>query len=420
MLISLLLAGGVLLGQVQQDTPPELAKKIQTLVRQLESDKFVERDNADKQLRALGPKALEELERIEKAKGKKLTEDVKHRLGGIRLSLEYKRAEQSVKASVVNLSAQAMPFAKFLAELEKQTGNKILASEDFELPKVNVAFKDTPFWEALDRTLDQAKLTFYPFPSDEEVRIQSRPDGERSRFSRASYFGAFRFETTAILLRRDLRVKSNKTLTLTLKVGWEPRLKPLAISLKSIRAVDEKGKTIDVDSSAPSSRVPVHSGTSAVEMRIFLVAPPRSVNKIASVKGKLQVLVPSSIETFRFSDLDKANEKSKARVTVTMEKVRKNNLIWEIHIRVRYEDAKGALDSHLDWDSKSNAYIEGPNKKQIEWGNRAVQRIGPNELGIKYYFELEGGPEGHSFVYQTPGDIIPLDVEFELKDLELP
>jgi hypothetical protein len=39
---------------------------------------------------------------------------------------------------------------------------------------------------------------------------------------------------------------------------------------------------------------------------------------------------------------------------------------------------------------------------------------------MAYYFDLEDGPQGLTFVYKTPAVVTLLPVEYELKDLELP
>ena len=44
-------------------------------------------------------------------------------------------------------------------------------------PKLTVDFSKTPFWQALDQTLDQAKLTVYPYAGKDELGIMARRAG---------------------------------------------------------------------------------------------------------------------------------------------------------------------------------------------------------------------------------------------------
>ncbi len=56
----------------------------------------------------------------------------------------------------------------------------------------------------------------------------------------------------------------------------------------------------------------------------------------------------------------------------------------------------------------------------VEPGGFEQTRQTPNEVGVKYLFELPDGPKGFAFVYRSPTAVFNVPVEYEFKDLELP
>ena len=132
--------------------------------------------------------------------------------------------------------------------------------------------------------------------------------------------------------------------------------------------------------------------------------------------------VPGKVQTFTFSDLTTAKnvEKRIAGVTVTLNQVRKNNEVWQVYIRVRFDESGGALASHLGWIDNNEAYLEGPDEKPIPYD--VLERTGraENEVGFAYGFVLDGPPDKHKFVYKTPGVIVATEFDYEIKDVHLP
>jgi hypothetical protein len=138
------------------------------------------------------------------------------------------------------------------------------------------------------------------------------------------------------------------------------------------------------------------------------------------------------MQTFRFEQLPivgegaKPNdnvakvEQRKAGVTVIIDQVRKNNEIWEVRTRVRFDKPGDSLESHRSWIFRNELYLIGADKKKILPGGYEQTRQTENEVGIAYLFELPKGPQGMTFVYQTPTNVFEMPVEYELSDLLLP
>ena len=157
-------------------------------------------------------------------------------------------------------------------------------------------------------------------------------------------------------------------------------------------------------------------------MQLPLALPERSVNKIASLTGQLSALVPGREEVFEFSNLGAAQsvEQSRAGVTVVLEQVRKNVDVYEVRLRVRFDQAGNALQSHRNWIYSNEAYFVGPDGQRIEHAGLQAFRQDENEVGVAYLCDRENGLTGCKFVYKTPAVLIQMPVAFELKDIPLP
>jgi len=135
----------------------------------------------------------------------------------------------------------------------------------------------------------------------------------------------------------------------------------------------------------------------------------------------LHALVPGRQVKFRFDDLAKAAGKSQqiGGVKVTVDDVRKNNAVWEVHMRFSLDEDNGALQSHRAWVFQNLSYLLDKDGKQIENGGLETTRQSKNEVGNAYVFDVPS-LDGMSWVYETPAAIVDLPVEYEVKDIELP
>ena len=103
----------------------------------------------------------------------------------------------------------------------------------------------------------------------------------------------------------------------------------------------------------------INPGSVTAEMDISLAPPEDGSRVIATLDGKLSVLIPGGIEEFRFGPIDPRREKSERRggVIVTLEGMRKNNDLWEARLRVAFDDASGPLESHRSWIYDNEAFL---------------------------------------------------------------
>jgi hypothetical protein len=404
----------------------DLAETVRKLVRQLDAPQKARREEAEKDLLALGLRILDYLPE----NTDRMSAEAGQRLDRVREKLEKSEAESSLETTTVTLAGEK-PLSEILAVIEKETGNHIvdLRSEfgqEVGDPKLKINFDKTPFWQALDDVLDQAELTVYPYVSEDGgLGLTSRGESRLPRHAQAVYSGAFRIEGTEFIARRDLRDPNSHILNLTLEAGWEPRLQPIVIMqpTSAVEAIDENGESLSVSAADGDLQLPIDSDMKSVEVPIQFTLPERSVRRIASLKGKLTAMLPGRIETFRFTNLDKTKriDRKRGGVTVALESVRKNAAVWEVRVLMVFEKATGALESHLStgWVSNNYAALEGPDKKTIPKAGMETTRETDTESGMAYYFDVPD-LKGYTFVYKTPTAIVSLPVEYELKDLDLP
>jgi hypothetical protein len=424
MFSTLLLAGSLMLAQSPQAPPEDLARQVRQLVRDLAAPELAKRDAAQKALIDLGPAVLDLLP----APTDRTSAEEKQRLSQIRDRLQRAQAENSLKATTVTLQGE-MRLSEAFKAIEKQTGNVMIDyREQFGGeggdPKLKLSLTNVPFWKGVDEVLDQAGLTVYAYPERDGVAAISLPEGELPRGKRqASYAGAFRLEALEMMSRRSLRTPTDQQLQLSLEISWEPRLEPIAIQhqLADMHAVDEEGNTLELDGDDETREAPVNPGEATAELMLPFKLPDRKVKRIASLKGKLLVMVPGRIETFRFDDLTQKNvEQRKAGVVVVLDQVRKNADVWEARVLVRFDKADGALESHRQWIFANECYLETPGKERIENDGYETTRQTAEEVGMAYLFDLPNGPKGLKMVYKTPSVVSLVPIEFEIKNLELP
>jgi hypothetical protein len=419
--------------QVASDAP--LADQVKAQVARLNADALADRTDAEQSLIKLGPAALDHLPEVTD----RTPPETAQRLARIRQTLEQAQVDETGKPSLVTLIGDDLPLADVIARISQQTGNKISDyreqfGEEAPESRVSLNLDKVEFWPAIDQVLDKSQLSVYDFAGERGVFLVNCPPGQIPRKTQACYAGPFRLEGTRFESLRELRKPEGQSLKLFVNIAWEPRLRPVAIRqpLSEIKAVGTGDVAIEVVGAEGEPEASVADESSSAELQIPLQLPPRGVEKITSLKGKLRVLVPGPMQQFRFEKLPilgddpKANakvakvEQRKAGVTVIVDQVRKNNEIWEVRTRVRFDNAGDSLESHRSWMFRNELYLVGADKKRIVPGGYEQTRQTDNEVGVAYLFELPKGPAGMTFVYETPTTVFELPVEYELRDLELP
>lgn len=431
-MISLLLWTGLLLAPADEPAASrELADDVARLVRQLDASELSQRDDAERKLLELGPAVLPLLPVI----GERTPAEVALRVTRVQQKVLQAQANAAAEPTTVTLKGTDLPISEVLAAVAKQTGNPITDhreafGQEKSDPKVSVDFEKTQFWKALDLVLDKTDLTLYGFTGQRGAFVINRPGDDSPRTARAVYAGLFRLEPARFEAVRDLRSDKMQSLKFYMEATWEPRLQPFAIlqPLGQVSAVGDDGDAIAVAGADAEPEATIREGISAAELEIPLSLPKRSTEKIRSLKGKLLALVPGPVEDFRFRTPNvaaknappKRVEQRKAGATVTIDQVRRNNEVWEVSLRVKFDDPSTALESHRSWILDNEAYFVDAAGTRAEPGGYEQTRQAKDEVGINYFFDLKEHPSKLDFVYRTPITILELSVDYEFRDLRLP
>jgi hypothetical protein len=338
--------------------------------------------------------------------------------------------ETPADGSTVTLKANDVPLMEVFQTVEKQTGNRVVdlrqveegATPQQQLVKIN--FQKEPFWSAIDKLLDAARLSLNNDSGEVGLALVDRPKGERKRYGSAAYGGPFRMEVLEVQSQQNLRRPEEKSLKLQLEVAWEPRLQPIAVSQPALdvsATADEAKILLGLYPDAVySAEIP--QATQSTEIVLPFELPPRGVAKITSLKGKLRAVLPTKHVKFEFADLEHAAGKSQKQedVEVVIDSVKKNNEIWELHMRLRLDKASHALETYRSWAFENASYLVDAKGETFENAGLETTSQSENEVGVAYFFDATEGLDGMKWIYESPAAIVDVPIDYELKDIELP
>ena len=316
----------------------------------------------------MGPKALDLLPPLDE----RTPAEVKQRLDRIKVLLQKEQAEAASANSTITLSGERMLLADIFQAIQEQTGNTIKFGQgqggpDAPPVRLDVDYKDAPFWPTFDEILDRAGLTVDPYGLERTLSVSVARGEMLPRSQTASYDGPFRFQAVRVDASRDLRIDGDRSMSLTIEIAWEPRFRPISMQqrMSEIQIADENGEPVIIAARGAELEIPVLAEAISTEVRIPLVAPPRSVQKIAKLKGTMHALMQGKAEPFEFTDLGKAEnvEKRAAGVTVILETVRKNRDVWEIRVLDPFRRRRGGacFPSQLGLRQPGQAHRTGRN-----------------------------------------------------------
>lgn len=402
-------------------------EQVQALVRRLNDDELARRQKAEDDLIALGPAALAHLPKPEA----RVTAEVRERLERISQRLEQQAAENAAKPTKVTLRGE-MTLAEALAELERQSGNRLLdlrgqLGQTATNPTIEPDLENVDYWRAVDAVCDLADVDIYHYIREPQtITIANRDEGARRRADRAIYAGPFRIEAVRIEAVRDLRTAASGNLRLRLQVAWEPRLAPITLEqspgkMKAAGALE--GDAANEEAAfATTLGVDVVPGSTANEFDLPLPLPPREARKLPAMNNTLDVLLPGRVAAFTFDNLKQANNVSRrhGNAVVVLEKTRHERGIFEVRMLLRYDRAEDAFASHRAWYYQNKAYLLDGEGNKIEHLGMELTRQDKSELGVSYKFDVDEAAPDLRFVYETPATVMKLPVEYEVKEIELP
>lgn len=395
----------------------KLSQEVQRLVRQLDSDALVDREKAEKELIALGTKITAYLPAV----NKRLSAESALRLQRVRAALDQAAIESRIDGGKISFSGE-VSLKDSLRQLES------IASVKFNLQELNdeeitLELKDASFWNALDALLDASKLDINLYGDKDSLDLFPNVR-QITRTERTGYKGAFRAEPTMIELSQDLNSKAAARMSVGVQISWEPMVTPIYMNVpaKSIRATLDNGQELLAINPLANPEITPVDGTLSTEAMLQFAAPPRDCDQVKKLSMEVVALLPGSLQTFRFDELD-AKEETKLKhgdLTIVLEPVGKSGEFAEFQLSMLLNDPNGVFDSYRGWVLNKEAYVLDPNGKRLENQGFHTRRLADNEVGVTYLFEIPDDRKGYVFVYEIPGSVVKKTISLQMKNIPLP
>ena len=412
----------------EPDEQASIRARVGELAQLLDADKESDRDAAEKELKEIGPEALEFLPPVDD----QASAEMRMRVERIREKFLQESTIDFHEPSMVNLKGQ-MSLVDALQTIEKQTRNRI----GLENYKRQAAFAETidldiegvTYWEAMDEILekidwqitprDNAKLSFGP-----KAQIPEDPAGLLKSLPRESlppiYIGVLRMQPIAISKTTNFLDPLQSTAELEFVLHWEPRFKPVFVRFPMDKLVvrTENDERLLVPTDQSSEFVPTGSQLVA---SLRVVKPTQAATKIESWKGELQIAIPGRIATIDFLNPKDNSGKSLTAgdLTVVLESARKNRDLQEIQVGVSLAN-QPSNDVLQGWVALTDGYLVDKQGDRIDHAGWATTRLTKNDIGISYLFDIEGEMSDYRFVYRAPESVILQTVDYEFNNIPFP
>ena len=409
--------------QAQTETADAaLRDRVLQLIERLDDPKPEARDEAQARLIKLGARALPLLPDPASVTSK----ERKERLEKVRATWRQAEQETSTGASRVTIQAKAIRLSEALGLIQKQSGNGITdLREQLGVEVTNPAFdldiQNVPFHEALDRVARLAEVSVNAFTGDGTIGITA---GTPAKDPLIQYVGPFRVAFKQFTEVRDLQAGTSAA-SAQLEVAWEPRLRPMLLTLKSdgLAVKDDKDREVKPQAMMESNEVVLRPENPAVEMNLNLEAPDRSAVRLSSFRVKADVTLPAGIKTFRFPSLAQQNVTQKqGDVSATLQNVEIDEQVWKVNVELVYPGNGPAFESYRQGLFNNRIWLQKADGSRFEHnGGFSNTSSDGGKLGFEYLFvDAPGKPADYQLVYETPSRVVTIPLEFEFKNVPLP
>ncbi|RMF88235.1 MAG: hypothetical protein D6741_19505, partial [Planctomycetota bacterium] len=402
--------------QLDDDT----ALRVRLLVRRLDSDLLAEREQAEKDLIALGPAILPQLPKPDET----MSAELQTRLQRIRTTLLAAQTKSLTAVRRVSLSFEDQPLKEVLEKIGQATGNEVVVEGVLSVlqRKLSLELEEVSFWEAVDRALDACMADLYPYAPVGTLRVVERQPGQLARSRRGVYVEAFRLEPTQVIAARNLANPGNNSLRVDLQIAWEPRLRPINLWLpgESLEAIDEQEGTFPKPGGSIRPEIPVAAGVAAVELTVPLGLPPRRTLQIAKLKGELGILLSGNYEDVRLSLRSIGKTITHGDTQLTLQNVREaDEDVYEVALLIRMKNAQDGMESHFDWVSDFQAHLEAGDRR-VELAGLESTLPEPNTIAATGVFVLEPNEaiEQYDLVIRMPTGLLKTTIPFEIRAID--
>ena len=407
----------------------EVQTRVRALTRQLAADRLSDREQAQQQLLDMGTGILPILpdDKV------RLPAEAKRRLEIIRRQLEVEKSRESTNGRRLSIKANAKALSSVISQLEQLSGNRVVdyramrRQRKIEIP-ISIDLNDVTFFQALDEILEKSGMEMYPYAVDVDGRplkgiaFIASDRKQKPQQGTVDYEAGFRFQVTQMRAIRDYRDVDANGLAIHVETLWEPRLEPIQITLlrNTVTAVDQKGVSLTRKGGGES---PLAINRTAPVFILPFRLPGEESQRIQTLSGELECLLPSDHAVFRFQELTAATPQrlEEAEVAVTLKSVRREKRAYDIEIFARLDDAEKPLESHLSgWMHRNAVYLEDAAGTRVE--PLQIQKTTERDDGFGFVFRFIAPKkiEDYALVYSMPTSFISQRIPFRFTELELP
>jgi len=360
-------------------------------------------------------------------------------LAGLAVGLSV-RAQDTTKAEtptarVVTIEQDEITLPAALGELRKQTGARVADETGLKERAFPLRLRKATFWEGLDAIARSAGARVALATGARPLALVKAEPGDR--VPPTAYSGDFRVRLVKIASARELD-SDRSSLTATLEVAWAPTLLPLFLDthVRDVRAVGGDGKALTVESEGGS--LAAIDGRSHTTLDLALPGVPRSMQQLASVEGKLLVVAPSKMLTFRFDADLKALRGALAdgalrrlvqeEVTCRIAKLVLEKDRWSVQVALDYPRGGRTLESFQAGSLVANndlVLVSRDGKRRLTRTGYVIDSVGSRRALVTYHFRDApgrrlGAPGDWRPVYTAPAKIVDVTVPFSFKKVPLP
>ena len=403
------------------------------LIRQLGDPQRSRREAATERLEAFGVGLLPLLDA---ATPQPPGGEAAWRLRMLRERLETRAIAAALEPTLVAASPAGTPVPEAFAAVFASAGGEIALAESVGAGKVvaetsQVTGADHTYWEEVERLLEEAGGVLTSAGGDGDALLIRAYDDKNHRLEDDA---ASRPPTTAagplrveVLRAVAVPPEQPRAMRLTLRVAWEPRLRPIMLQLPmgSLIAEGPAGEVVPPKQRQAVVEASPRGDRGWVSMSLLLDGPPATVDRVAILRGTLRMWVPASDVEARFPLASTSQEPVERRfgdAVVRLESASVGEQTLTVRLRADYS-ATEALASHRTWlaERRLQCHLQGAELRVVS--DRVVRR---DERGIarEAVFRLPEGSvssaTGAVISWRLPLAIRDVPVDFLLQGLPLP
>jgi hypothetical protein len=414
------------------------APSVARLIEQLADPDFQKRDQAHRQLEALGPDILPQLRpALDSADA-----EARRRLDELITRFE---TAVTLAPKRVTLDVQDKPVRQVFQEITRQTGYKIEFWTGNEQQPYTFKFDRLPFWEAVDQVCHASGLVHQSGYGDDAVHLQSPTTDSYVPY--ICYDGAFRLVAHGFQQNRSIDfstlpkvpagVRRSDSLTFTFGICAEPKLPLLGVGEPRLEAAYDDLHNSMVpqrtgpDGVGPVTRVVARYGngfrTYSHQLQVGLARPSEKATAVRLIKGSVPVtlLVSERAEVVTDKLMEAKGKKfSAGGASFAIEEVAAA-AANQYQVRMSITDeTKDAADNDYTWLNSLYSRIEVQDDKGARYqpvGSNWMNSS-PRQVQIQFTYGAPGnqklGPPA-KLVYRS-WSTMQSQVTFAFKDLPLP